>query len=52
MLAAKSEESFVDGIQKKAGRDALGLGYGGFRPRPVMADEARIAHTPHGNSLG
>lgn len=26
--------ALVDGIQKKNGRDALGLGYGGFRPGP------------------
>lgn len=26
--------ALVDGVQKKAGKDALGLGYGGFRPGP------------------
>ena len=26
--------AIVDGVQKKAGRDALGLGYGGIRPGP------------------
>ncbi|WP_208636605.1 Y-family DNA polymerase [Microbacterium phyllosphaerae] len=26
--------ALVDGVQKKTGKDALGLGYGGFRPGP------------------
>lgn len=26
--------ALVDGVQKKAGKEALGLGYGGFRPGP------------------
>jgi DNA polymerase V len=26
--------AIVDRVQKKAGRDILGLGYGGFRPGP------------------
>lgn len=44
--------TIIDQVQKKAGREVIGLGWGRAAPRPVLADAPRHALQTRHDALG